>query len=238
MALLEVIQMPNPALRKPSRKVMHVDDELRQLVADMAETMVKYDGVGLAAIQVGVPKRLILVRVPEVVEEKLDVAEAEAILKGEDAEAKKGIFRITIEKADDPEADFVVTYIRRSIIWSEPFVCINPRVVEKEGLVIDDEGCLSDMGYLAKVERARKVVVVGYDIDMKPIKHEAAGLEARCLQHEIDHLDGILYTDRMMEDTRKKTAGADDGEGEGEGESEGECPITDDSDKREIISKK
>jgi peptide deformylase len=230
MALLEVIQMPNPALKKPSRKVTHVDDELRQLAADMAETMVKYDGVGLAAIQVGVPKRLILVRVPEIVEEKVDVADAEAILKGDDAEPKKGIFKITVEKPDDPEAGSVVTYIRRKIIWSEPFVCINPRIVEKEGLVIDDEGCLSDMGYLAKVERARKVVVVGYDIDMKPIRRETAGLEARCLQHEIDHLDGILYTDRMMEDTRRKVAGADDGEEEG--------PVTDDSNIEEIIAKK
>ena len=215
MALLEVIQMPNPALKKPSRKVTHVDDELRQLIADMAETMKKYDGVGLAAIQVGVPKRIILVRVPVIVEEKLDTADAEAILKGDDAEAKKGILKVTVEKADDLDAGPVVTYIRRKVVWTEPVVCINPRIVEKEGLVIDDEGCLSDMGYLAKVERARKVVVVGCDIDMKPLSHEAAGLEARCLQHEIDHLDGILYTDRMMEDTRKKTAGADDGEEEG-----------------------
>ncbi len=210
MALLDILQIPHPTLKKASRKVMHVDDELRQLVADMAETMAEYDGVGLAAVQVGVPKRLIMVRTPEIIEEKLDKDAAEAILKGDDEKAKKGILKITVEKADDPEAKPAVTYIRRTILWSDPKVCINPRIVEKEGLIIDDEGCLSDMGYIAKVERARKVVVAGQDIEMQPIRIEAAGFEARCFQHEIDHLEGILYIDRMMEGTRKCTSGDDE----------------------------
>jgi peptide deformylase len=209
MAILDIIQMPDPRLKKPSRKVTHVDDTMKKLIDDMVETMTKYDGVGLAAVQVGVPKRLIIIRLPEIVEERLETEKAEATLEGDDEEAKRGIIRITVEKADEPESEPVVTYIRRMIVWSEPSVYINPRVVEKEGQVIDDEGCLSDMGYHAKVERARRVVVAGQDIDMNPIKQEATGLEARCLQHEIDHLDGIIYWDRMMENTRRKMDGTD-----------------------------
>lgn len=221
MALLDVIQMPDPMLKKPSRKVTHVDDDLHKLIKDMSETMAEYDGVGLAAVQVGVLKRLILVRVPEFIEEKLDVAEAEAILAGDDEKAKKGILKITVERADDPDSKPTVTYLRRSIFWPEPTVCINPRIVEKEGQIIDDEGCLSDMGYIAKVERARRVVVLAQDLDMQPVRIEAAGFEARCFQHEIDHLEGIVYLDRMIADTRKCTdSGKDDELAE-----EGECEV-------------
>ena len=213
--------MPDPRLKKPSRKVTHVDEDMRKLVEDMTETMVKYDGVGLAAVQVGVPKRLILVRVPESIEQKLDKEEAEAILAGDDELAKKGILKITVEKADQPDSKPTVTYLRRTVYWPPPTVCINPRIVEKEGLIIDDEGCLSDMRYQAKVERARRVVVAAQDMDMQPIKIEAWGFEARCIQHEIDHLEGILYLDRMIVDTRKCM----DGREIDEELEEGECEV-------------
>lgn len=223
MALLEIIQMPDPRLKKPSRKVNHVNDELNQLIADMDETIQEYDGVGLSAVQIGVYKRLFLMRIPELLEEELDPDEAMEILESEDPEVKRGVYQLIEKDIENPEAEPVVTYVRRSIYWPESRVIINPRVIEKEGAIIDDEGCLSDMGYHAKVERARKVVVAAYDIDLNPLRIEARGLEARCLLHEIDHLEGIIYHDRMIEDTRCPMSGDEDSDEEsGEEDVEGE----------------
>ncbi len=219
MALKDIIQMPDPRLKKPSRKVSHVDDNLRELVADMDETMREYDGVGLAAVQVGVHKRLVLVCVPYVVEESLDPEDAKAILESDDEDAKQGIFEITEKNMKNPDAEPYVRYVRRRLEWPESTVYINPRILEKEGLVIDDEGCLSDMGYHAKVERSRKVRVVAQDMDMNQFEKLVTGFEARCIQHELDHLEGIVYHDRMIEGTRCPMKG--EGEGGAEGVEEG-----------------
>jgi peptide deformylase len=210
--------MPDPRLKKPSRKINHVNDEFRQLIADMGETMRKYDGVGLAAVQVGVHKRFFLIRIPELIEDHLDPDEAIELLESDDPQAKKGIYEIISTNMEDPDAEPVITYVRRSLYWPEPTLLINPRIVEKEGAIIDDEGCLSDMGYQAKVERARRVIVAAHDIDMNPIQIEAKGLEARCLQHEYDHLEGIIYHDRMIEDTRESMHGDDEDEETGDDE--------------------
>ena len=231
MALLEIIQMPDPRLKKSSRKVNLVNDELHQLIADMDETMQEYDGVGLSAVQIGVHKRLLLIRIPELLEEELDPDEAMKILESEDPEARRGVYQLIEKDIEDPEAEPVITYVRRSIYWPESRVIINPRVIEREGAIIDDEGCLSDMGYHAKVERARKVIVAAYDIDLNPLRIEARGLEARCLLHEIDHLEGIVYHDRMIEDTRCPMPGAEDSDEEsGEEASEDEKTQPDVSD--------
>lgn len=214
MALLDIIQMLDPQLKKPSRKINHVNDELRQLIADMDETIKKYEGVGLAAVQVGVHKRLFLIRIPELIQEDLEPDEAIELLESDDPEAKKGIYEIVTRNLEDPEAEPIITYVRRSLYWPEPKLLINPRIIEKEGAIIDDEGCLSDMGYQAKVERARRVIVAAFDIDMNAIQIEANGLEARCLQHEADHLEGIIYHDRMIEGTRETMPGYGEDEDE------------------------
>jgi peptide deformylase len=225
MALIDIIQMPDLRLNKPSRRVKRVDDEMRHLIVDMEETMRKYDGIGLAAVQVGVHKRFILICVPDIVEEALDTDEAIKILESDNADSQRGVVRIEKANPEEAEGGPVITYVRRSLVWPAATIYINPRVVEKEGHVIDDEGCLSDMGYQAKVERARRVVVAALDLDLNPVRHEAMGLEARALQHEIDHLDGIVYHERMIEGTREcmhpgDEAGGDDGDEEGSGDEE------------------
>ena len=214
--------MPDPILKKPSRKVNHLNDELHQLIADMGETMQEYDGVGLSAVQVGVHKRLFLMRIPELLEEELEPEEAEEILESDDPEVKRGVYQLIERDIEDPEAEPIIIYVRRSIYWPESRVIINPRIIERDGAIIDDEGCLSDMGYHAKVERAREVIVAAYDIDLNPIRIQAKGLEARCLQHEIDHLEGIIYHDRMIDDTRCPMSGDEDSDEESDEDIEDE----------------
>jgi len=83
-------------------------------------------------------------------------------------------------------------------------ICINPRVTHREGAVVDDEGCLSREGWIAKVERSEKITFQAYDLDMIKLEKTVEGIEARCVLHEIDHLDGILFTDRAKEGTLRK----------------------------------
>ncbi len=137
----------DPVLRAPSRPVETIDAEVRTLIDDMIETMHAYDGIGLAAPQVGVPIRVFVydVREPEV----------------------------------------------------EPGVLINPEVVESAGLVKESEGCLSIPNLTEIVERASDVVVRGLDRNGEETTITASGLLSRCLQHEIDHLDGVLFIDRV-----------------------------------------
>jgi len=150
MALRDIIILPDPRLRLVSNPVESVDADIRRLVDDMFETMYAAPGIGLAAIQVGVPHRVIT----------LDLA-----------------------KKDDPP---------------EPQVFINAEILS----VSDDkstyeEGCLSIPEYYAEVERPALVKVKYLDIKGKPQEIEAAGLLATCLQHEIDHLNGVLFIDHI-----------------------------------------
>ncbi len=148
MAIREIRLLGDPVLRARAEAVPAVDDELRTLIDDMLETMYAADGVGLAAPQVGVGKRVIVVDVR------------------------------------DPAAP--------------PFALVNPEIVES-GDAVDrgEEGCLSIPGLKEIVERPATVVVEGLDRDGNPRRIEATGLLARALQHEIDHLDGILFIDRL-----------------------------------------
>ena len=150
MALRDILILPDPRLRQVSDPVKTVDADLRRLVEDMFATMYDAPGIGLAAIQVGVPKRLIT----------LDLA----------------------KKDDKPE----------------PQVIINPEIVwvseEKDKY---EEGCLSIPEYYEEVERPAQVKVKYLDLDWKPHEVEASGLLATCLQHEIDHLNGVLFIDHI-----------------------------------------
>ena len=150
MALRNIIKLPDPRLREVSTPVKAVDDELRRLVADMFETMYDAPGIGLAAIQVGVPQRVIT----------MDLA-----------------------KKDEPK---------------DPRVFVNPEVLwRSEEKATHEEGCLSIPEYYEEVERPAKVKVRYEDLDGKVLEIDAEGLLATCLQHEIDHLNGVLFIDHI-----------------------------------------
>jgi peptide deformylase len=137
--------------------VEEFDDDLRRLAQDMFETMYEAEGIGLAAPQIGVSKRLFV----------MDVG-------AEDA---------------------------------EPQAVVNPVVVERSRSERGEEGCLSLPGLVGVVERSEQVVIEGQDLDGNPIRVEASDLLARCIQHEIDHIDGILFIDRLSPLKRKMLLG-------------------------------
>jgi len=151
MPILDVLQFPDPRLRRRSEPVEKITDELRQLAADMLETMYDEPGIGLAAPQVGHAIRLIVV----------------------DTEW-------TEENAD-----------------RKPAVFVNPEIVERGGDVIWNEGCLSVPDFNAEGERAERVVLRALDLEGREIVETASGLRAVCFQHELDHLDGVLFIDRI-----------------------------------------
>ncbi|HIZ77599.1 MAG TPA: peptide deformylase [Firmicutes bacterium] len=144
MAIYEILQVGDEVLRQKCLPVKEINDTVRELLDDMAETMYRADGVGLAAPQIGITKRMIVVDVGE------------------------GLVEL-----------------------------INPELVNGRGRQIDDEGCLSVVGVTGPVERYKTVMVKGLDRNGKGILIKAHGLFARALQHEMDHLDGILFIDKV-----------------------------------------
>jgi peptide deformylase len=150
MAVHEIIKLPDKRLRQVSEPVKRVDAGIRKLVDDMFDTMYKAPGIGLAAIQIGVPKRVVT----------MDLS----------------------KKEDD----------------HKPQVFINPELVwSSDKKVTREEGCLSIPDYYEEVERPGQVKVKYLDLDGKPQEIEAAGLLATCLQHEIDHTNGVLFIDYL-----------------------------------------
>ncbi len=147
MAILEVKTYPDPFLSKVSLAVEALTHEDEKFIVDLIDTMYEYDGVGIAAPQVGVLKRIIVVS----------------------PEAKRGT-----EK-----------------------VYINPEILSEEGEEVGLEGCLSVPGISAEVERAKKVTVQAQDTEGKPLEFSAGDFEARIIQHEVDHLNGKLFIDRL-----------------------------------------
>jgi peptide deformylase len=150
MAPREIIKLPDPRLRLVSKPVKDIDDKLRGLVADMFETMYAAPGIGLAAIQVGIPQRVVT----------LDLA-----------------------KKEEPR---------------NPKVVINPEILwTSEERNTYEEGCLSIPELYEEVERPAQVKVRYTDLEGQPHEVEANGLLATCLQHEIDHLNGVLFIDHL-----------------------------------------
>src|SRR5512133_1287478 len=159
MALMKIVTIPEPVLRRKAHKVLAFDQEFNKLVDDMIETMRQAPGVGLAAPQVDVSQRLIVI----------EYAEDEDTEEGEEAPKKL-------------------------------FVIANPEIVTtSEQIVNGVEACLSVPGLVGEVERYYGIVVKGQNRKGKPIKIKAQGWLARIFQHEMDHLDGIIYTDRATE---------------------------------------
>jgi peptide deformylase len=158
MAIREILVIPDNRLREVSKPVAKITPEVKALVEDMFETMYDAPGIGLAAIQIGVPERIVT----------MDIAKREK------------------EGEDDAEPK------------SHPRVFINPEIVWKSDETAPyEEGCLSIPDYYEEVERPSKVRVRYMDIDGKQHEEEAEGLFATCIQHEVDHLDGVLFIDYL-----------------------------------------
>ncbi len=155
MAVREILTSDHPALRQKAKKVKKVDASLQKLIDDMIETMEDAPGQGLAAPQIGVGLRVIVI------------------------DAKPG------ELEDEEKEEAVKIQL------------INPEIVDKNGEQFGEEGCLSIPGYVGNVRRSLQVTVKGLNRKGKEIKVRASHNLARALQHEIDHLDGILYTDLL-----------------------------------------
>jgi len=150
MAKLEIINVPDAILKTISEPVAQVDDDLRRLMDNMLETMYGAPGIGLAAIQVAVPKRIIVL---------------------------------------DTEGDEIT---------SKPFFLVNPEVVwESDDFNVYNEGCLSVPEHYAEIERPASVKVKYLDYFGKPQERLVDGLLSTCVQHEIDHLNGIVFIDYL-----------------------------------------
>ena len=156
---LEILTYPDQLLKTKAAPVKAVDLEIKKILDDMLETMRFSRGIGLAAPQVGIGKRLIVMEVPEF---------AEADEEEEREPEKRRLFKL-----------------------------VNPEIVFSEGEQKYEEGCLSVPGVTAEVKRAARVIVRAMDGNGKAIEINACGLLAVALQHEIDHLDGILFIDRL-----------------------------------------
>lgn len=149
MALLEIVTWPNPILDSPGEPVTEFGDDLKKLIGDMFETMYAAPGVGLAAVQVGVAKRL---------------------------------FVMDCSGGKDPE---------------QRVVMVNPEVLHVEGNQNGEEGCLSFPGIFTPVERSLRAVVRAQDINGNEFELDDTELTARCMLHETDHCDGIVFIDKM-----------------------------------------
>ena len=149
MALRDIQTFPNTVLRNAAKPVVEVDDDIRNLVDDMIETMHSAPGVGLAAPQVGVSLQIIVV---------------------------------DTSVGDDPDALIVL---------------INPEIVSQSGNITLEEGCLSLPGIVSDVNRYNEVTVRGSTLDGELVEIEVEGFLARVFQHELDHLNGSLYWDRL-----------------------------------------
>lgn len=149
MAVLEIFKYPHPILKKRCEDVGRIDGEIKKLIRDMTETMYQAHGIGLAACQIGVPKRIIVVDVSPI----------------------------------DPDREWIAI--------------INPEIVSEEGEIEYEEGCLSLPEYSEKVKRKEKVLIRGISPEGKPLEIAGEGILAIALQHEIDHINGVLIIDRI-----------------------------------------
>jgi peptide deformylase len=157
MAILPILEAPDPRLRTISSPVEAIDDDLQRLIDDMFETMYDAPGIGLAAIQVGVPKRVLVI----------DLQEPES---------------------DEEGAPSV----------KKPMVFINPEILEtSEDLSVYNEGCLSVPEQFAEVERPATIRASWMDRNGRIHEERLEGLLATCLQHEMDHLQGVLFVDHL-----------------------------------------
>jgi len=176
MGIRKIVTAPNPVLREKAKRVKSITPEVQRLIDDMVETMRQAPGVGLAAPQVGVSQRVIVV----------EVAEA-----NEDGGGEQSAIEAAAEPAVDPAAEPAAPRPTKL------YALVNPEITRHSGeLEPGTEGCLSIPGYLGEVERFSWATVKALDRHGKPFKLKVRGWPARVFQHEIDHLDGVLFIDR------------------------------------------
>jgi len=157
MAVRQIVLEGEPVLRLKAKRVRRFDQRLVDVVADMFETLRAADGVGLAAPQIGISERIVVIAIPDDLE-------------------------------DEPNAGTKIALV-------------NPEIIKGKGQVTCSEGCLSVPGFSGDVTRYEQVLVRAKDLQGKDVRHKATGLLARAFQHEIDHLDGILFLDKVVEGT-------------------------------------
>lgn len=158
MAIRTIRTDDDPILRKRSREITVFDDKLADLIQDMIDTMHHADGIGIAAPQVGVLKRVVIVMDPQ---------------------------------EEDPV----------------PIPLVNPRILSSEGRQCKEEGCLSVPGRQGTVDRPTRVMLSYFDADGEEYETEIEGDLVRVICHELDHLDGVLFTDKLVEDTTDRLKG-------------------------------
>lgn len=152
MSIRPILTAEHPVLHQKAKKIKRIDISTQNLVDDMLESMRAVHGLGLAAPQIGIGLRVLVIEMPE--------------------------------DKDEPHA-------------GKQVILVNPEILKSEGEQVGEEGCLSIPGYVGIVRRAMKISVKGLNSKGKEVRVKGEGLLARALQHEIDHLDGILYTDRL-----------------------------------------
>ena len=150
MAIRTIRTEGDEILRKKSKKVDVIDERIKEIVNDMIETLHKYEGVGLAAVQVGMLKQIVVIQ----------------------------------EAEDEPI-----------------YVIINPEILSQSGTQIVEEGCLSFPNKFAKIERPEKIKIKALDINGKPFEIKAKGFLAQAISHEIDHLNGEVFIDKIIPGT-------------------------------------
>lgn len=150
MAIRTIRTEGDEILRKKSKKVDVIDERIKEIVNDMIETLHKYEGVGLAAVQVGMLRQIVVIQ----------------------------------EAEDEPI-----------------YVIINPEILSQSGTQIVEEGCLSFPNKFAKIERPEKIKIKALDINGKPFEIKAKGLLAQAISHEIDHLNGEVFIDKIIPGT-------------------------------------
>ncbi|OGS21288.1 MAG: peptide deformylase [Elusimicrobia bacterium RIFOXYA2_FULL_39_19] len=149
MAILEIKKYPDPILKKKTKLVRSINADIKNVIRDMFETMRKANGVGLAANQVGLPLKIVVISIPK--------------------------------ETSQPDN----------------YVLINPKIVQKKGKMIDDEGCLSFPGLYVQLKRHKYIKVKALDEKGKIYEIEGINLLSKALQHEIDHLEGKSFIDRL-----------------------------------------
>ena len=162
MAIREIRIFPDPILRRKCRVVRRIDDDVRKLATDMVETLIDAEGVGLAANQVGVLKRVIALHLPE----------------------------------------------------EDPYWLINPQIIRTEGTREVEEGCLSLPGYVGIVNRSVSITARALDQDGSKWRITTEELLAQALEHEVDHLNGIMFMDHLLEHERLREVGEEPEQGE------------------------
>ncbi len=150
MAIRTIRTEGDEILRKKSKKVEVIDEKIKELIQDMIETLHKYDGVGLAAVQVGILKQIVIIQ----------------------------------EAADKPI-----------------YVIINPEIISQSGVQVVEEGCLSFPNKFAKIERPEKIKIRAMDENGKKVEIIGKGLLAQAISHEIDHLNGKVFIDKIIPGT-------------------------------------